>query len=150
MITNKGFEDIIEIGRQNRTRLYDLVYRREPHIVPLELRFGLAGRMLHTGEEFTPLDMETANKIRSRLKELDVESVAVCFLFSYVNPFHERVRRELLEPWGFQISLSHEILAEFREFERTSTTVINAYVSPKMKRYIRFLFDNLGPGCTLE
>ena len=149
LITNKGFEDIIEIGRQNRTRLYDLAYRKEPHIIPLELRFGLVGRMLQTGEELIPLDMTSAGDIGQRLKALDVESVAVCFLFSYVNPLHEINIRKLLEPFGFQISLSHEILAEFREFERTSTTVINAYVSPKMKRYIGYLIENLEPGDTL-
>ncbi len=149
LITNIGFEDIIEIGRQNRARLYDLAYRKEPHIIPLELRFGLRGRILQTGEELAPLDMETAQDLVLRLKEMDVESVAVCFLFSYVNSLHEKKLRELLEPSGFQISLSHEILAEFREFERTSTTVINAYVSPKMKRYIRYLMENLEPGDTL-
>jgi N-methylhydantoinase A len=149
LITNKGFEDIIEIGRQNRTRLYDLAYRKEPHIIPLELRFGLDGRILQTGEELIPLDVKTAEDISLRLKELDVESVAVCFLFSYVNPLHEKIIRNLLEPYGFQISLSHEILAEFREFERTSTTVINAYVSPKMKWYIGYLMENLGAGDTL-
>ena len=149
LITNKGFEDIIEIGRQNRSRLYDLAYRKEPQIIPLALRFGLYGRMRQTGEELIPLDMETARDLGLRLKELGVESVAVCFLFSYVNPLHEKKIRELLEPSGFQISLSHEILAEFREFERTSTTVINAYVSPKMKRYIRYLMENLDPEDTL-
>jgi N-methylhydantoinase A len=149
LITNKGFEDIIEIGRQNRSRLYDLAYRKEPHIIPFKLRFGLGGRMLQTGEELMPLDIKTAEDTGRHLKELDVESVAVCFLFSYVNPLHEKKMRELLEPLGFQISLSHEILAEFREFERTSTTVINAYVSPKMKRYIGYLIENLGPEDTL-
>lgn len=149
LITNKGFEDIIEIGRQNRTRLYDLAYRKEPHIIPSELRFGLQGRILQTGEELRPMDMETAKDVALRLKELDIESVAVCFLFSYVNPAHEKKVKELLEPSGFQISLSHEILAEFREFERTSTTVINAYVSPKMQRYIGYLTDHLDAGDTL-
>ena len=149
LITNKGFEDIIEIGRQNRTRLYDLAYRKEPHIIPSELRFGLQGRILQTGDELKPLDLETVKDISKGLKELDIESVAVCFLFSYVNPAHEKKVKELLEPSGFQISLSHEILAEFREFERTSTTVINAYVSPKMQRYIGHLIDNLDAGDTL-
>jgi len=149
LITNKGFEDIIEIGRQNRTRLYDLAYRKEPHIIPSELRFGLQGRILQTGEELRPMDMETAKDVALRLKELGIESVAVCFLFSYVNPAHEKKVKELLEPSGFQISLSHEILAEFREFERTSTTVINAYVSPKMQRYIGYLTDHLDAGDTL-
>lgn len=149
LITNKGFEDIIEIGRQNRTRLYDLAYRKEPHIIPAKLRFGLYGRILQTGEELRPLDMETAKDIVFRLKELDIESVAVCFLFSYVNPLHEKKIRELLEHSDLQVSLSHEILAEFREFERTSTTVINAYVSPKMQRYIGHLTDNLDAGDSL-
>ena len=149
LITNKGFEDIIEIGRQNRTRLYDLAYRKEPHIIPSELRFGLQCRILQTGEALKPLDIETAKDIALHLKGLDIESVAVCFLFSYVNPDHEKKVKELFEPYGFQISLSHEILAEFREFERTSTTVINAYVSPKMQRYIGHLTDNLDLGDAL-
>jgi len=143
LITNEGFEDIIEIGRQNRTRLYDLSYRKEPHIIPPELRFGLPGRILQTGEELIPLDTEKAGRLCERLKTLGVESVAICFLFSYLNPSHERKVLELLEPSGLQISLSHEILAEFREFERTSTTVINAYVSPKMEHYIGYLMDEL-------
>lgn len=149
LITNRGFEDVIEIGRQNRSRLYDLSYRKEPHIVPPELRFGLEGRILQTGEEHTPLETEKAGGLAVRLKELEVESVAVCFLFSYLNPSHELEVREILARAGFQVSLSHEILAEFREFERTSTTVINAYVSPKMERYIGYLMHELGREDTL-
>ncbi len=148
LITNKGFEDIIEIGRQNRTRLYDLEYRKEPQIVTEESRFGIHGRILQTGKELRPLDVGKIRKIGSILKALDIESVAVCFLFSYVNPSHEQSVKEILAPFNFQISLSHEILAEFREFERTSTTVINAYVSPKMQQYIGYLTDNLGAGDT--
>lgn len=143
LITNKGFEDIIEIGRQNRTRLYDLSFRKAPHIIPSDLRFGLAGRILQTGEELMPLDTQKTETVGRRLKDLDVESVAVCFLFSYVNPCHEQKIRQLLAPLGLKLSLSHEILAEFREFERTSTTVINAYVSPKMQRYIGRLIEAL-------
>ena len=144
LITNQGFEDIIEIGRQNRTRLYDLCFVKAPHIVPSDLRFGLAGRILHTGEELVPLDTQKAEEAGRCLKNRDVESVAVCFLFSYVNPCHEQKIRELLAPLGPELSLSHEILAEFREFERTSTTVINAYVSPKTKRYMGHLIQKLG------
>ena len=144
LITNEGFEDIIEIGRQNRTRLYDLCFRKAPHIIPSDLRFGLPGRILQTGEELIPLDTQKAEEAGRCLKDRDVESVAVCFLFSYVNPCHEQKVRELLAPLGIELSLSHEILAEFREFERTSTTVINAYVSPKTKRYIEHLIKELG------
>jgi N-methylhydantoinase A len=145
LITNQGFEDIIEIGRQNRTRLYDLCFGKAPHIIPSDLRFGLAGRILQTGEELVPLDTQKAEEAGRRLKDRDVESVAVCFLFSYVNPCHEQKIRELLTPLGIELSLSHEILAEFREFERTSTTVVNAYVSPKTKRYMGHLIQKLGP-----
>jgi N-methylhydantoinase A len=144
LITNQGFEDIIEIGRQNRTRLYDLCFGKAPHIVPSDLRFGLAGRILQTGEELIPLDTQKAEEVCRRLRDRDVESVAVCFVFSYVNPCHEQKIRELLAPLGLELSLSHEILAEFREFERTSTTVVNAYVSPKTTRYIGHLIMKLG------
>jgi N-methylhydantoinase A len=150
LITNKGFEDIIEIGRQNRTRLYDLCFRKAPHIIPSDLRFGLPGRILQTGEELIPLDSQETETVGRRLKDLDVESVAVCFLFSYVNPCHEQKIRQLLAPLGLKLSLSHEILAEFREFERTSTTVINAYVSPKMQRYIGRLIEELGQEDSLK
>jgi N-methylhydantoinase A len=145
LITNKGFEDIIEIGRQNRTRLYDLCFRKAPHIIPSDLRMGISGRIVQSGEELIHLDTPEAETIGRHLRDCNVESVAVCFLFSYVNPCHEQKIKELLAPLGFQISLSHEILAEFREFERTSTTVINAYVSPKTKRYIGHLIEELGP-----
>lgn len=143
LITNEGFEDVIEIGRQNRTRLYDLCFDKEPQIISSDLRFGIPGRILQTGEELILLDIQKAEEVGRRLKDRDVESVAVCLLFSYVNPCHEKKLMELLAPLGLQISLSHEILAEFREFERTSTTVINAYVSPKMQQYIGHLIKEL-------
>lgn len=143
LITNRGFEDIIEIGRQNRSRLYDLAYRKEPHIVPPRLRFGVKGRILNTGREHEPLDRDKVQRVIEGLRALGVESVAVCLLFSYANPSHEKEIGEMLDGTGLPVSLSHEILAEFREFERTSTTVINAYVSPKMKRYIGYLLKHL-------
>jgi len=144
LITNKKFEDVIEIGRQNRTRLYDLAYRKEPHIVPQDLRFGARGRILCDGSVHEDFDTALAGRVVEAVKQAQVESVAVCFLFSYVNPAHELKMKELLEGLDLPVSLSHEILSEFREFERTSTTVINAYVSPKMKKYISFIMDNLG------
>jgi len=150
LITNKGFEDIIEIGRQNRSRLYDLAYKKEPCIVAADLRFGIQGRILHTGEELEPLNVEEARAIVNRIRELQVESVAVCFLFSYINPSHENLLGELLRKTDVSVSLSHEILAEFREFERTSTTVINAYVCRKMESYIGHLMDELSQRDTLS
>lgn len=150
LITNKGFEDIIEIGRQNRARLYDLGYRKEPPIVSSALRFGIKGRVLHTGEELESLDEREAQGIIEHLKGIRPESVAVCLLFSYVNPSHEEKIRAMLEAVEVPVSLSHEILSEFREFERMSTTVINAYVSPKMQNYIGFLRGELGEGDRLN
>jgi len=144
LITNKGFEDIIEIGRQNRRRLYDLSYKKEPHIVPKELRFGVRQRTLSSGEILEELDLEGAKNTREKIRKANVESVAICFLFSYLNPAHEKKMKSILEALNLSISLSHEILSEFREFERTSTTLINAYVSPKMKGYISNLIDSLG------
>ncbi len=143
LITNEGFEDIIEIGRQNRSRLYDLSYRKEPQIVPPDLRFGIKGRVLHTGEQHEPLDVKEARKVVDLLKHLQAESVAICFIFSFVNPCHEKEIKKLMETTTVPVSLSHEILSEFREFERTSTTVLNAYVSPKMQNYIRYLMSEM-------
>ncbi len=144
LITNKGFEDIIEIGRQNRSRLYDLAYKKEPHIVPKELRFGVKERTLCTGEILEDLDTAGAEHILQKMREAKVESVAVCLLYSYLAPSHEKKIGELVEALNIPVSLSHEILSEFREFERTSTTIINAYVSPKMKGYVSYLMDALG------
>jgi N-methylhydantoinase A len=144
LITNLGFEDIIEIGRQNRSRLYDLAYRKEPHIVPEELRFGVNERTLCTGEIVEDLDIAGAEHILQKMRKAKVESVAVCLLYSYLAPSHEKKIGELIEALEIPVSLSHEILSEFREFERTSTTIINAYVSPKMKGYVSYVMETLG------
>ncbi len=148
-ITNRGFEDIIEIGRQNRTRLYDLFYRKEPQLVPSELRFGVKGRIISTGEEIEPLNLKEAEDVADRIKSLGVRSVAICLLFSYLNPSHEKRLEELFDG-DISVSMSHEILSEFREFERASTTLLNAYVCPKMKKYIGYLINNLNSDDTLS
>jgi len=145
LVTNRGFEDVIEIGRQNRTRLYDLKYRREPHIVPKSLRFGVSGRVGCNGEIHEAFDESGARETARRILGENAESVAVCFLFSFANPDHERTMKRILEDSGLSVSASHEILSEFREYERTSTTVINAYVSPRMKKYISHLVDSMEP-----
>ena len=143
IIANRGFEDLIEIGRQNRTRLYDLAYRREPSIVPEDLRFGVKGRVLSTGEILEELDEDDLRSLAAKVKASNASSVAVCLLFSYLNPVHEKTVGELFRDTSLHVSLSHEIVPEFREYERTSTTVINAYVSPKVKDYIGRLRDSL-------
>ena len=97
LITNKRFEDIIEIGRQNRTRLYDLSYKKGPQIVPKGLRFGLNCRILHTGEEYRPLETEEAMEVLKTIKDLEIESLAVSFLFSYLEPSHEKRIEDLFQ-----------------------------------------------------
>ncbi|MEJ2429488.1 MAG: hydantoinase/oxoprolinase family protein [Deltaproteobacteria bacterium] len=150
LITNKGFEDVIEIGRQNRSRLYDLAYRKEPQIVPPDLRFGIKGRVLNTGEEYEPLDEKGARKVIRQIGQSQAQSVAVCFIFSFANPSHEKEIKELLGNTGIAVSLSHEILAEFREFERISTTLLNAYVVPKMHTYIGHLIAEMAEESSLS
>ena len=143
-ITNRGFEDILEIGRQNRERLYDLHYKRPAPLIPRELRLGVGGRVNYRGEIIGELSLKDLDTVIGKLRELGVESVAVCLLHSYANPAHERELGEELVKLGIHVSLSHEILPEFREFERASTTAVNAYVSPKMEGYISYLEKNLG------
>ncbi|WP_025209630.1 hydantoinase/oxoprolinase family protein [Hippea sp. KM1] len=142
-ITNKGFEDVIEIGRQNRERLYDLFYKREEPLVASELRFGLSCRVSSKGEIVEDIDDEELESLVKKLEDAKAESVAVCFLFSYLNPEHEKRVKSAIERLNLPVSLSHQILAEFREYERASTTIINAYVSPKMKRYLYNIMDEL-------
>ncbi len=142
-ITNRGFEDIIEIGRQNREELYNLKYRRPEPLVGRELRFGLSCRVDYKGEILQELSDEELRELVNSLRKARVESVAVCFLHSYANPVHEQIVGEVLGREGFYVSLSHEVLREFREYERSSTTVINAYVSPKMERYLRNIQSSL-------
>ncbi len=143
LVTNRGFEDIIELGRQYRGSLYDLAYRKAPHIVPHDLRFGIECRVIPDGTVLEGMNDESAARVARQVADSGAESVAVCFLFSFVNPGHETRMGELLERLGMQVSLSHQILGEFREFERTSTTVVNAYVAPRMKGYLSNLLDSL-------
>ncbi len=143
LITNKGFEDIIEIGRQNREKLYNLHYEKPKPVVPENLRFGIKGRLLFTGEVYEDVDEKEIREILDAIMENDVESIAVSLMFSYVNNSHEKTVEKIAEEYNLPISCSYKVLPEFREFERSSTTLLNAYVSPIMHRYITFLRDKL-------
>jgi N-methylhydantoinase A len=143
LVTTRRFEDIIEIGRQNRSVLYDFSARKNPPLVPRQLRFGLPGRVDCHGlisEELHKGDIEA---LLEPLRAAGVESIAVSYLFSFNDPQHEQLTAQVLSVLDVPISLSHEVLAEFREFERTSTTVINAYVAPKMQRYLTRLHEQI-------
>lgn len=144
LVTTKGFRDVLEIGRQNRPDLYALCPVLPKPIIPRERRFELTERVTAEAEIEVPLDeLEIPSFIR-QLREAQVESVAVVFLFSFLRPEHERRVGDLLRAEGFSVSLSHEILPEFREYERSSTTAINAYVQPAMSRYLGRLETQAG------
>ncbi len=149
-ITNRGFEDLLEIGRQNREELYSFRVRKVKHLVPGELTFGLSCRLNSKGKHVETLKEEEVEELVEKLKSSGVESVAVSFLFSFLNPEDEIKVKEILEREGFPVSVSSEIVPEFREFERASTAVVNAYVMPKMKGYISFLAENLKEKDTLR
>ena len=138
LITNRRFEDVIEIARQNRGHLYDFFYRKNAPLVPRELRFGISGRVDQNGEVIEPLDPADLARLKQPLQESGVESLAVSLLFSFKNPEHERQVRDALACLGIPLSLSYETLAEFREYERTSTTVINALCLAEDARLPRF------------
>ena len=136
LVTTAGFEDLIEIGRQNRPELYSLKVKKPEPLVPRSLRFGITDRVLPGGEVVTrPTDNEL-KALASKLKEKNVESVALCLLFSFVNPTNEQKIARYLRSEGFNVSVSSELLPEFREYERLSTTAINAYTSPVLARHV--------------
>ena len=143
IITNTGFQDLIEIGRQSRTELYNLAYRKPAPVVPRNLRFGVSGRLDASGREVEALDTGDLEEIKTSIRSENVESVAVCLLFSYLDSAHENTIRQKLRDLDLPLSLSHEILGEFREFERLSTTVVNAYVAPRMSGYLQKIQDYL-------
>ena len=139
LVTTAGFEDVLAIGRQARPALYDLDAERAEAIIPRALRFGVAERVAATGEVLHALDARTLDALLKRLRSARVESVAICLLFSFVRPEHEKLIARALESLGVPLSVSHEILPEYREFERTSTVAINAYLQPLLGAYLRKL-----------
>ncbi len=136
LVTNEGFEDVLEIGRQNRNTLYRFSNQKSLPLVPRSHRFGIDCRVSATGDITRSLGGTDLEALIESIAGSGASSVAVCLLFAFKNPRHEARIKKALAPLGLPVSLSHEILSEFREFERTSTTVCNAYVLPKMKTYL--------------
>jgi N-methylhydantoinase A len=143
LITTSGYEDVIEIGRQARRSLYDLFITREAPLVPEALRWGVQERVAATGEVLSAVRKSDLKKICIELKKQGIKSVAICFLFSYKNPANEEVVARELEHLGIHVSVSNRILPEYREYERFSTTAVNAYVSPVMSKYLTSMEDGL-------
>jgi len=145
LLTTKGFRDVIEIGRQTRPHLYDYTLKRAPSLARRVDRKEITERITADGSILTPIDMEEVELAVKQLRTRSIKAVAICFLHAYLNPDHEILAGEVvrrLMPNAF-ISLSCEVLPEFREYERASTTVVNAYVGPKMQDYLVRLEKNL-------
>ncbi len=150
LLTTHGFADVLVIGRGTRPSLYDLHVRRPPPLVPAPWRFEVVERIAADGSVLTALDMATLTAAIQRLIADDVESVAVCFLHSYANPTHEEQAVAALEAVcradgrpRFFVCRSSAVLPEYREYERTSTTTVNAYVAPVLDRYLHHLEQEL-------
>jgi len=148
LVTTMGFEDVLEIGRQSRAELYNLEMDRAPALAPWELRFGLPERVDHTGAIIEDLTTEAIQTLIGLLEESKPEAVAVSFLFSFLNTAHEEMVLSALQKMKHPpyISISSRVLPEFREYERASTVVVNAYVGQVMSRYLGELEGPLGKG----
>jgi len=146
LVVTRGTRDVYIIGRGNRPEAYSLFFHRHRPLVPRHLTREVDERLLSSGEVHAPLDRAGIAEACRVLAAEGVEAVAVCFLHSYVNPEHERIAGDMIRaamPRAY-VSLSHEILREYREFERMSTTVVNAYIGPKVGGYVQELEASLG------
>ena len=143
LVTTRGFEDVLEIGRQTRPHLYDPFVEKLPPLVPRRLRFGIDERLAYNGEVLEPLAASEIDRVIEQVRRSGAQSLAVCLLHAYANPKHEEVIAEAAQRLGVPVSASHQILPEFREYERCSTTVVNAYLRPVMQRYLSSLAESL-------
>jgi N-methylhydantoinase A len=153
LITTRGFRDLLEIARQRRPSLYDLQAPKPPALVRRRFRLEVPERITSDGAVSVPLDMEAVDRALDQLAREDIEALAVCFLYSFLHPEHERlvVERARQRLPGVAVSASSEVAPEFREYERLSTTVANAYLLPRMGSYVRAFgrrVADLGIACT--
>jgi N-methylhydantoinase A len=146
LVVTRGTRDVYIIGRGNRPESYNLFFRRHQPLVSRQLTREVDERLLSTGEVYEPLKKSSVAEACKALKAAGVEAVAVCFLHAYANPEHERIAGAMIKKAlpGVYLSLSHDILREYREFERMSTTVVNAYIGPKVGGYVKSLKSSLG------
>ncbi|MCZ6529938.1 MAG: hydantoinase/oxoprolinase family protein, partial [Chloroflexi bacterium] len=145
LITTKGFRDVLEIGRANRPDIYNMYYTKPPPFVPRYLRLEVGERMNYKGEVLTPLDEADVRSAVDKLQAEGVQALAVCLLHSYANPSHELECGEIINEMApdLPITLSHQITQEWREYERTSTAVLNSYVHPIARDYLDHLERDL-------
>ena len=144
LITTKGFRDILEIGRQRRASLYDFTFERPKPIIPRRFRFEIEERLNHKGEITKQIKLAALKDISKKIKQEDINSIAITFLHSYMNSIHEQKVKEYFEKnhKDLYISTSYEVSPEHREFERTSTTSINAILMPLVSRYVNLLSES--------
>jgi N-methylhydantoinase A len=145
LVTTAGFEDVIEIGRQARPELYNLNAVKPSPLVSGELRLGVHERIAASGEVLESLHEDDVARLVEKLRRAKCESIAISLLFSFVHPQHEQRIARALTTLGVPLSISHQILPEYREYERTSTVTVNAYLQPLMGRYLRRLTENVAP-----
>ncbi|MEM1661814.1 MAG: hydantoinase/oxoprolinase family protein [Desulfurococcaceae archaeon] len=145
LITTRGFRDIIEIGRQNRPKLYDPFFEKPKPLVPREYRFEVTERIDYTGRIVEPLNLREVEDIGVKLKDNGIESVAIVFLHSIINSIHEEMVGDIIKKYVKYVSLSSKVSSEPREYERTSTTVINALLKPVVSRYLSSLKKEVSP-----
>jgi N-methylhydantoinase A len=143
LVATEGFKDLLQIGRQNRPELYNLFADPPPSLVEPACRFEVSERVGSRGEVIRELEVSQVEYLPAQLNRAGVETVAVCLLFSFLHPEHEAIVAQKLRTAGFNVSVSSEILPEFREYERFSTTAVNAYVSPALERYLARLESTL-------
>ena len=145
LITTKGFRDVLELGRFRAPRLYDLDFRKPEPLVERRMRFEVAERIGAEGEVLAAVDPEETDRIAERLIEEEIRAVAVCFINAYVNPENEEAAARHLARRlpGVSISTSSQLLPQIQEYERTSTTVINAYIRPIVEGYVRALTERM-------
>jgi len=145
ILLTEGFKDILSIARQTRPKLYDWFVKRPDPFIPRHLRYEVSERVIYTGEVIRPMNEVQISRIARELREKNITSIAVCLLHSYANPAHEIEIREVFtkEFPEAKICLSSDILREIREYERMSTTVINAYVMPIIERYLAYLQERM-------
>jgi N-methylhydantoinase A len=141
VVATRGFRDVYLLGRTDRRTNYDITYRKPPALLERHDTFEVTERSLFDGSVHTPLDLADARQVASVIAERGYESVAVAFLHAYANPEHELAMREVLDELapGVAVTLSHELSREYREYERTSTAVLDAYVKPIVRQYLRDL-----------
>src|SRR3984885_13511478 len=139
LVTTAGFEDAIEIGRQAPPKLYDFFFDRIEPLVPRDLRFGINERTASNGEVLTSPTPEELQVLAKQIAQANPQSIAISLLFSFANPTNEEAVATALKRLAIPLSISHQILPEFREYERTSTVVINAYLQPVMQNYLENL-----------